>query len=98
VSIADRGPGIPSEEHARIFERFYRVETGLQHDVQGSGVGLALVKHIVDAHRGRVRVASAPGEGSTFTVELPAAAGPHERHAAGPVGEGSDGAAADRRG
>jgi two-component system, OmpR family, phosphate regulon sensor histidine kinase PhoR len=107
VSIADFGPGIPGEEHARIFERFYRIETGLQHDVQGSGIGLALVKHVVDAHRGRVRVASEPGRGSTFTIELPAAQGA-DRRAERPPGEPgapnepvegkSNGTTADRRG
>jgi signal transduction histidine kinase len=98
VSIGDSGPGIASEEHARIFERFYRIETGLQHDVQGSGIGLALVKHVVDAHRGRVRVASEPGRGSTFTIELPAAGARPEGVAYGRMGEVSGDEAPDRRG
>jgi signal transduction histidine kinase len=96
VSVADFGPGIPAEEHERIFERFYRVETGLRHDVPGSGIGLALVKHVVDAHRGRVDVTSEPGRGSTFTVELPAADGPAWSEFRG--WEESDDKAVDRRG
>jgi signal transduction histidine kinase len=71
VSVADRGIGIPRAEQKRIFEKFYRVETSLVHTTKGSGLGLALVQHIVEAHRGRVELASAPGEGSTFTIVLP---------------------------
>ena len=51
------------------------VSTGLVHDVKGSGLGLSLVKHIVEAHRGSVTVESAPDHGSTFTISLPAAEG-----------------------
>jgi signal transduction histidine kinase len=71
VSVADRGIGIPRAEQRRIFEKFYRVESSLVHTTKGSGLGLALVQHIVDAHRGHVEVLSAPGEGSTFTLSLP---------------------------
>jgi signal transduction histidine kinase len=73
VSVTDHGIGIPRHEQARIFERFHRVSTGLVHDVKGSGLGLALVDHIVRAHGGEVRVTSTPGEGSTFTIMLPVA-------------------------
>ena len=71
VSVADRGIGIPKAEQKRIFEKFYRVESSLVHTTKGSGLGLALVQHITEAHGGRVEVTSAPGEGSTFTLSLP---------------------------
>jgi signal transduction histidine kinase len=71
VSVADRGIGIPKAEQKRIFEKFYRVESSLVHTTKGSGLGLALVQHITEAHGGRVEIVSAPGEGSTFTLSLP---------------------------
>jgi signal transduction histidine kinase len=71
IAVTDHGIGIPKDEQERIFERFHRVSTGLVHDVRGSGLGLSLVHHIVDAHGGRVTVDSRPGEGSTFTIHLP---------------------------
>jgi len=71
ISVTDKGMGIPASAHERIFEKFFRVEKGLVHDVKGSGLGLSLVKHIADAHGGEVRVASRPGRGSTFTVAFP---------------------------
>jgi signal transduction histidine kinase len=71
VSVADRGIGIPKAEQKRIFEKFYRVESSLVHTTKGSGLGLALVQHIAEAHGGRVELVSAPGEGSTFTLSLP---------------------------
>lgn len=72
VAVTDHGIGIPAEEQGKIFEKFYRVSTGLVHDVKGSGLGLSIVKHIVDAHHGFVAVDSEPGTGSTFTIYLPA--------------------------
>jgi signal transduction histidine kinase len=71
VAISDRGVGIAADEQEKIFEKFYRVSTGLVHDVKGSGLGLSLVKHIVLAHRGKITVRSKPGEGSVFTIHLP---------------------------
>ncbi len=71
VAVRDRGIGIPHDEQRKIFERFHRVGTGLVHDVKGSGLGLSIVHHIVDAHGGNVSVESEPGQGSTFTIRLP---------------------------
>lgn len=71
LSVSDRGIGIPAAEHARIFEKFYRVGRSETQGRRGSGVGLALVRHIVEAHGGTVTVASAPGRGSRFTLWLP---------------------------
>ncbi|HEY7373859.1 MAG TPA: HAMP domain-containing sensor histidine kinase [Polyangia bacterium] len=73
LSIADRGSGIAHDDQRRIFERFYRAENARVRNVRGSGIGLALVKHIAEAHGGRVEVESAPGRGSTFTVYVPVA-------------------------
>jgi two-component system phosphate regulon sensor histidine kinase PhoR len=78
LSVEDRGPGIPAEEHAKIFERFYRRGTELRRETQGIGIGLTIVKHIVEGHGGRIVVRSAVGQGSRFTVELPTGATPGE--------------------
>ncbi|MCG8460431.1 MAG: ATP-binding protein, partial [Holophagales bacterium] len=74
VAVADRGIGIARSEQERIFDRFHRVSSGLTHDVKGSGLGLALVRHIAAAHGGRVTVESQAGKGSTFRLFLPLAA------------------------
>ena len=71
IAVRDRGIGIPASEQKKIFEKFYRVGSGLVHDVKGSGLGLAIVNHVVKAHGGRVEVNSALGQGSTFTIVLP---------------------------
>jgi PAS domain S-box-containing protein len=71
VYVADQGVGIPPEEQDRIFDRFHRVETGLHRRTEGTGLGLYLVKAIVEAHGGRVWVESAPGQGSIFMFNLP---------------------------
>lgn len=69
VKIRDYGLGIPREDLKRIFEKFYRVERS--QNVLGTGLGLCISKGIVEAHGGQINVESMPGEGSTFTVELP---------------------------
>jgi signal transduction histidine kinase len=84
ISVRDHGVGIPREEQSKIFEKFYRVSTGLVHDVKGSGLGLSLVAHIVKAHHGRVTVESEQGHGSTFTIHLPVAESLSDEEAAEP--------------
>jgi signal transduction histidine kinase len=69
--VEDHGEGIPAEEQEKIFERFYRRGSELRRQTQGVGIGLSIVKHIVEAHGGKVLVRSAPGQGSRFTIELP---------------------------
>jgi signal transduction histidine kinase len=75
LSVTDRGIGIPRAEQSRIFEKFYRVGQSETQGRRGSGVGLALVRHVVEAHGGDVTVESAPGEGSRFTLRLPLGTG-----------------------
>jgi signal transduction histidine kinase len=74
ISVSDRGIGIAPADQKRIFEKFVRVQAGLVHDVKGAGLGLSLVDQIMQAHGGRVDVRSAEGQGSTFTLMLPAVA------------------------
>jgi len=71
--VEDHGEGIPAEEQARIFERFYRRGAELRRQTQGVGIGLSIVKHLVEAHGGTVLVKSAVGQGSRFTIDLPLA-------------------------
>jgi len=71
ISVVDEGVGIPPEEQGKIFEKFYRVGRSETQEQRGSGVGLALVKHVAEAHHGRVTVESRPGTGSRFTLWLP---------------------------
>lgn len=73
ISVRDRGLGIPRHEQDEIFKKFVRGMASRAHGIKGTGIGLAMVRHIVEAHGGTVRVESAPGEGSTFTIVLPAA-------------------------
>lgn len=70
-SVRDNGTGIPKEDLPRIFERFYRVDRGRSQDLGGTGLGLSIVKHLVQAHSGRVWAESQLGEGSTFYFTLP---------------------------
>jgi signal transduction histidine kinase len=71
ISVRDTGPGIPPEDRQRIFERFFRRGSELRRETQGVGLGLAIVRHIVTAHRGRVWVADVPGPGACLVMELP---------------------------
>lgn len=71
VEVRDRGIGIPLEEQARIFDKFYRGRHVAGMNVQGVGIGLALVRHVVDGHGGSVAVESEPGAGSRFVIRLP---------------------------
>src|SRR5580704_1597770 len=73
VAIRDYGPGIAPEHLPRLTERFYRVDVTESRAQGGTGLGLALVKHILNRHRGRLTIDSAPGAGATFTVHLPTA-------------------------
>jgi signal transduction histidine kinase len=68
--VEDQGEGIPASEHEKIFERFYRRGSELRRQTQGVGIGLSIVKHIVEAHGGRILVNSEPGKGSRFTIVL----------------------------
>jgi signal transduction histidine kinase len=72
LRVSDTGPGISPEDLPYIWEKFYRVDPARARDTGGSGLGLAIVRQIVELHGGRVEVSSTPGEGSTFTVVLPA--------------------------
>jgi two-component system phosphate regulon sensor histidine kinase PhoR len=71
ISVKDDGIGIPKEDLLRVFERFYRVDKGRSHELGGTGLGLSIVKHLVQAHGGRVWAESTPNEGSTFYFTLP---------------------------
>ncbi len=71
LEVKDKGVGIPESEHGKIFEAFYRVRDGQLAQVGGAGLGLALVKHIVEAHSGTISFTSTVGKGTTFVISLP---------------------------
>jgi two-component system phosphate regulon sensor histidine kinase PhoR len=71
IAVRDYGPGIPSEHLPRLTERFYRVDVADSRSQGGTGLGLALVKHVLNRHAGRLTIESTLGEGATFTMHLP---------------------------
>jgi signal transduction histidine kinase len=71
IAVTDHGIGVAKREQKKVFEKFYRSEDSLVHDTKGSGLGLTLVRHIMQAHGGQVELDSTPGKGSTFTLVLP---------------------------
>ena len=73
ISVTDHGPGIPHSERFHIFERFYRGNHPRIQSIEGTGLGLAMARHVVHAHRGTIDVESELGHGSTFTVAIPRA-------------------------
>jgi signal transduction histidine kinase len=72
ITVRDNGIGIPRTALKKIFEPFYRVDTGLRSKAPGAGLGLAIVRHLVKLHGGEIFVESETGQGSLFTVRLPA--------------------------
>jgi two-component system phosphate regulon sensor histidine kinase PhoR len=76
IVVEDNGPGIPGADQKRIFDKFYRGKDPLERTIEGSGLGLSMVKHILKAHGGKVSVKSELGKGAAFTVLLPASEAP----------------------
>ena len=96
IDVCDHGVGIPARDLERVFERFYRVDRARSRETGGTGLGLAIVRHVAGNHRGEVRVESREGEGSTFTLRLPAASeiaaalGRHDHPPSGDAGMNRD--------
>ncbi len=74
VTVSDWGPGLTAAQAARVFEKFYRVDSGLTRSTEGTGLGLAICRGVVEAHGGHMSVQSVPGQGCAFTFTLPALA------------------------
>jgi len=104
IRVTDRGPGVPADDRRRIFERFVRgsnasssaADGGAPRPVRGSGIGLALVKHIAESHGGRTYVEDGEGPGATFVIVLPARKAPPSGAKAAREGADEEPAAADR--
>jgi signal transduction histidine kinase len=73
IAVSDTGVGIPLEEQANLFTPFFRSSTAVKSETQGTGLGLVIVKNIVEGHKGTIRLDSTPGEGTTVTIAIPAA-------------------------
>ena len=72
IAVEDEGPGIPDEEQRRIFEPFFRGRHAQELEIEGSGIGLNIVKQVVKSHGGRVRVGNREDKGTRFVLQLPA--------------------------
>lgn len=71
ITVGDTGEGIPTRDHGRVFERFYRVDSARSRETGGTGLGLSIVKHVAESHGGSVELESELGLGSTFTIRIP---------------------------
>jgi signal transduction histidine kinase len=79
INVEDRGIGIAAAELSNIFKPFYRGRNAVDSQIQGSGLGLSITKHIIESHGGTISVKSSPHEGSVFTLLLPSIASEKER-------------------
>jgi signal transduction histidine kinase len=71
IDVADTGPGLSAAERALVFERFWRAEKSRSRQTGGSGLGLSIVRKLIEAHGGTATVTSEPGAGATFSLRLP---------------------------